>query len=146
MNALLRGQGIETYLPTVQRKVRRPDRPYQIVYFPCYLFARVDFDVMPRSAIDWMPGVQRIVRSGDRPTVVADEIVEAIRLRLKGIKGMGYRPFQQGDPVRITSGPLLDLEAVFDRALAAKDRVRLLLDILGRATAVEMEYGQIAPL
>lgn len=146
VNALLQGQGIETYLPTVQCKARRRDRPDRVVFFPCYLFARVDFEVTPRSAIDWMPGVQRIVRSGDRPTVVADEIVESIRLRLMGIKEVHHQLFKQGDRVRITSGPLRDLEAIFDQSLSGNDRVRVLLDMLGRGTAVEIEYRQIAAL
>jgi transcriptional antiterminator RfaH len=146
VNTTLRGQGIETYLPTVQRKVRRRDRPDRIVYFPCYLFARLDFEVVPRSSIAWMPGVRRIVSSGDQPTVVADEIVELIRCRLKDVEEVGYGRLKQGDRVRITSGPLRDLEAVFDQPLSATDRIRILLDVMGRMTPVEIDYSQIVPL
>jgi transcriptional antiterminator RfaH len=146
VNTLLRGQGIETYLPTVQRKIRRRDRPDRIVYFPCYLFARLDFEVVPRSSIAWMPGVRRIISSGDQPTVVADEIVELIRCRLKDVEEVGYGRLKQGDRVRITSGPLRDLEAVFDQPLSATDRIRVLLDVMGRMTPVDIDYSQIVPL
>ena len=67
VNTFLQGQGIETYLPTVQRKVRRRDRPDRVVYFPCYLFARIDFQVTPQSSIAWMPGIRRIVSAGSSP-------------------------------------------------------------------------------
>jgi transcriptional antiterminator RfaH len=146
VNTLLRGQGIETYLPTVQRKVRRRDRPDRVVYFPCYLFARLDFEVVPRSSIAWMPGVRRIVSSGDQPAVVADEIVELIRCRLKDVEEVSYGRLKQGDRVRIASGPLRDLEAVFDQPLSATDRIRILLDVMGRMTPVEIDYSQIVPL
>lgn len=146
VNTLLQGQGIETYLPTVQRKVRRRDRPDRVIYFPCYLFFRVDFEVTPRSTIDWMPGVRRIVRSGDRPVPVADELVELVRDRLEGTEEVGYRKLKQGDRVRITSGPLRDLEAVFDQPLSPADRVRILLDVLGRMTPVEIDYWDIERL
>ncbi|MGD8599624.1 MAG: transcription termination/antitermination NusG family protein, partial [Anaerolineae bacterium] len=58
VNTLLRGRGIETYLPTVRRKVRRRDRPDRVIFFPRYLFARLDFDIIPLSSVAWMPGVR----------------------------------------------------------------------------------------
>ena len=146
VDALLRGRGIETYLPTVERKVRRRDRPDRVVYFPHYLFARIDFEVTPRSSIDWMPGMRSIVRSGDQPTVVSDEIIELIRLHLGDVEDEGFFEMKEGDPVRVTSGPLRDLEAVFYEPLYPGDRVRILLDVMGRMTAVDIDYSQITPL
>ncbi len=146
VNALLQGRGIETYLPAVRRRVRRRDRPDRVVYFPCYLFARLDLRLIPRSSITWMPGMRHIVSADNQPTVVADEIVELIRRRLEDAEEVGYGRLKQGDPVRITSGPLRDLEAVFDQPLSATDRVRILLDVMGRMTPVEIDYSQIAPL
>jgi transcriptional antiterminator RfaH len=146
VDALLRGRGIETYLPTVRRKVRRRDRPDRVIYFPCYVFALLDFAVVPHSSIAWMPGIRRIVSFGDRPAVVADEIVEYIRQRLEDREIVGYRRLRQGDRVRIRSGPLRDLEAVFDQPLSAADRVRILLDVVGRMTPVDIDYSQLEPL
>lgn len=139
----LRGQGIETYLPTVQRKVRRRDRPDRVVFFPCYLFARIDLDVVPRSSIDWMPGIRRIVGAGGQPAVVPEEIVETIRNRLETIKEVGYGGLKKGDRVRIVSGPLRDLEAVFDRPISPANRVRILLHVVGRMTPVDIDYSDI---
>ena len=139
----LRGQGIETFLPTVQRKVRRRDRPDHVVYFPCYLFARIDLGAVPRSSIDWMPGIRRIVGSGGQPAVVGDEIVATIRSRLDTIEQVGYGGLKQGDRVRIVSGPLRDLEAVFDRPMSPENRVRVLLDVVGRMTPVDIDYADI---
>jgi transcriptional antiterminator RfaH len=146
VDALLRGQGIETYLPTVRRKVRRRDRPDRVVYFPCYLFAHLDFEVTPCSSIAWMPGVRRIVSFGKQPAIVADEMVQLIRRRLESIEETGYHRLKQGDRVRIQVGPLRDLEAVFDQPLSQESRVRILLDVMGRMTAVEIDYSQIVPL
>ncbi len=146
VNTYLQGQGFETYLPTVRRKVNRRDRPERMVYFPCYLFARFDFSAVPLSSIGWMPGVRRIVSAGDQPVVVADEIVALIRRRLEGIQEVGYGDLRSGDRVRITSGPLRDLEAIFDQPLSASDRVRVLLDVMGRMTPVEIDRALITRL
>ena len=146
VDVTLRGQGIETYLPTVQRKVRRRDRPDRVVYFPCYLFARIDLTVVPRSTIDWMPGIRRIVGTGGQPAIVDDEIVEMVRQRLEAIEEVGYGNLKQGDRVRIISGPLRDLEAVFDKPMSAENRVRILLDVVGRMTPVEIDFSEIKSL
>ena len=66
-----------------------------------------------------------------------------IRRRLEGVEDVGYGNFQKGDRVRITSGPLRDLDAVFDQSLSSVDRVRILLDVMGRMTPVEIDYTQI---
>jgi transcriptional antiterminator RfaH len=146
VDSLLRGRGIQTYLPTVKRKTRRRDRPDRVVYFPCYVFARLDFKVVPRSSIAWMPGVRRIVAFGDQPAIVADELVDLIRQRLGGIEQVGYGGLRQGDRVRITSGPLRDLEAIFDRPVARGERVRVLLEVMGRMTPAEIDYSEIKAL
>ena len=143
VDVTLRGQGIETYLPTVQRKVRRRDRPDRVVYFPCYMFARIDLTVVPRSTIDWMPGIRRIVGTGDQPAIVNDEIVEMVRQRLEATEEVGYGNLKHGDRVRIISGPLRDLEAVFDKPMSSADRVRILLDVVGRMTPVEIDYSDL---
>jgi transcriptional antiterminator RfaH len=140
---LLEGRGIETYLPTVKRKVPRRDRSPRVVYFPCYLFARLDFDEVPRSSIDWMPGVRRIVCGGRSPIVVPGEMVAMIRQRLEGKEENPYGSLRKGDRVRVTSGPMRDLEGVFDRALSASDRVQILLEVMGRMTAVGIDYTDI---
>lgn len=143
---LLHQQGIEAYLPTVRRKYRRRDRSDRVVFFPCYLFARVDFDTTPRSAIAWMPGMRRIVSVGDQPAIVSDEIVELVRRRLEGKEEVDPDGLQPGDRVRIASGPLRDLEAVFDQDLSAADRVRILLDVMGRMTPVDIDRSDIVKL
>jgi transcriptional antiterminator RfaH len=146
VNTLLRGRGIETYLPTVRRKVRRRDRPDRVIFFPRYLFARLDFDIIPLSSVAWMPGVRRIVSSGSQPTPVPDEVVELVRGRLEEIEEVRYGNLRQGDRVRITSGPLRDLEAIFDQPTSSADRVRVLLDVMGRLTSVEIDPSEIKPI
>jgi transcription antitermination factor NusG len=90
-----------------------------------------------------MPGIRRIVCSGDQPTIVADEIVNLIRRRLSGIKDIGYADLAPGDRVRIQSGPLRDLDAVFEQQLSAVDRVRVLMNVMGRMTPVDIDRSEI---
>lgn len=148
VNAYLQGQGVVTYLPSLPRKTRRRDRTERVAYFPCYMFARLDFDTTARSAVAWMPGVRRIVGGGEQPAPVPDEMVDLIRERLAekekaSEQKTSYGDFRQGDRVRIVSGPLHDLDAVFDRAASAAERVRVLLEVMGRMTSVEVDVADI---
>ena len=55
----------------------------------------------------------------------------------------GFYDLFQGDRVRITSGPLRDLDAIFDRPLSAADRVRVLLHVMDRMIPLEIDRSEI---
>ncbi|NLG50271.1 MAG: hypothetical protein GX552_09205, partial [Chloroflexi bacterium] len=52
---------------------------------------------------------------------------------------------RRGDRVRIISGPLCDLDAVFDRHLTGKGRARVLIEFLGRMTSAEVDLAMLEP-
>ena len=104
---VLNRRGIEVFLPRVKKRRRR--RWQECPFFPCYLFARFDFDQEGYSAVAWTPGLRRVVAFGDRPAVVPDEAIEMIRERLKEIEALGGLPthgFKRGDEVRFKAGRL----------------------------------------
>ena len=146
VEAWLQERGVETYLPTIRRRRRRRDRPEHVVYFNCYLFACIDFDQVPLSSIQWMPGICRVVSAGDQPIAVPAEVVDLIRLRLEQIDEIGFPGLRAGDRVRIATGPFRDLEAVFERALPSADRVSILLRVLGQLSAIEIDRSAIVPV
>ncbi len=143
----LSARGVETYLPLWQpprpsRRMRGP-RPF----FPCYLFVHADLETLGVSALQYLPGVRRLVFSGGEPARVPPAAIDRIRVRLSELEksitdGLG-EPLAAGDRVMITSGPLAGLEAVFDRGLSDEARVRLLVDFLQRGTAVEIDREAI---
>lgn len=143
VEAWLRDKGVETYLPTIRRRRRRRDRPESVVYFNCYLFACIDFEELPLSAVRWMPGIRRVVSADEQPVAVPSGVVTLIRERLEQIDEVGYPGLRAGDRVRITTGPFRDLEAVFERALPSAERVSILLRVLGQLTAIEIDRADI---
>jgi transcriptional antiterminator RfaH len=119
----LKGRGIQTYLPEIEAPKARPGRKRQPL-FPCYLFVRVDLEAVGLSQVQWTPGLRRIVAFGDRPTSVADEVIDLIQ------RGHTFMP---GDTVRITDGPMQGMLAVFERPTTPSERVQVLLTFLGQA-------------
>ncbi len=94
--------------------------------FPRYVFARFGANLI--SKVRYTRGVHSIVDFGDGPVMVADEVIESIRSRIlaDGFVKLGEE-FKSGDKVFIKSGPLKNLEGVFDKDLKASKRVMILL-------------------
>jgi len=143
-------KGIETYVPTICVRTRRRGRVRR-AFFPRYIFARIDFDTIGISVVRWTPGLSNIVNFDGRPAWVPDEIIERLKARLDDMnaveEGQDSAPqFRPGDRVRILDGPFKDFDAVFDRHLSGSDRVRVLLDVLGRITKCELEASQLMPV
>ena len=111
--------------------------------FPGYFFARFCLgEMLPqvRSA----HGVSSIVRFGDWYPVIDDNVIEQLRDKTGGDAITELVPeFSPGDSVRLTEGPLAGLEAVITQVLPGNERVRVLLDFLGRETVTEARTNQV---
>lgn len=139
-------KGVETYVPTMRVHSRRHGWVKR-AFFPRYIFACVDFDIVGISTVRWTPGLANIVNFDGRPAWVPDEIVERLKERLSELEKQGYASqFRPGDRVRITKGPFEDFEAVFDRRLSGADRVRVLLRVLGKAAKYEVAATDLVPV
>ncbi|MDP3046953.1 MAG: transcription termination/antitermination NusG family protein [Chloroflexota bacterium] len=139
VHSLLEQRGMHTYLPLIHVPKRgTPKLRVEQPFFPCYLFAQIDFSAISRSLVNWMPGMRGVISFCGEPTVVDERIIETLRSQ-ENYRQKGDGRFQHGDLVRIKSGVMQDMEAIFDEALSASGRVRILLNILSRQTACEIQ-------
>jgi len=114
--------------------------------FPGYFFAHFCLrEMLPsvRSA----HGVSSIVRFGEWIPDIADSIIEELRAETEDRMMMGelVQPLVPGDRVRLVRGALAGLEAVVTHVLPGNERVRLLLEFLGRETLAEARVEQLVP-
>lgn len=142
--------GVETYLPAIHVYSTHTRRREEQPFFPCYLFAHIDPLRSAFGAFAWTPGLRHVVRFEDRLAWVSSDLICQMRDHLAGLDAAGYfdghSTFKTGERVRITAGPLKDLEAVFDRVLGKQGRIRVLLDFLGRSVPCEVEAIHLARL
>lgn len=131
---------IQVYFPTVPAP-RRRDRDAERAFFPCYLFARAELETVGLWTLSYAPGMRRVVMFGDTPARVDDNLIAALQNRLAQVDVVDVRGemLEAGDRVTLTSGPLAELEAVFDRRLSAAGRVSVLIHLLQRWTKVEVD-------
>ncbi len=146
--ANLLNQEIETFLPLFKNHYHRNGRIVQGIkpLFPNYLFARLDLD-LHYAKVRWTRGVSRILGNREGPAPVSSVVVRTIRDRVGRDNLIELEDrVKEGDPVQIISGPLKDLIGVFQKKISGKDRVKILLNLIGVDVPVQMSRWQIRRL
>ncbi len=115
--------------------------------FPRYLFLRPTRATQSLGTVRSTVGVSRLVMFGLQPAILADAAVRAIRQAemLREQAGLHeITPFRPGMAVCVQNSPLAGAQALVHAV--SRDRVTLLLDILGRPQTVQVQFCQIVPL
>lgn len=141
-------QGYQTYLPLVRTPRRRLGRRSIRIepMFPRYLFIRLD-----KVTDNWAPirstlGVSSLVRFGTEPAPVPENLIEALQKRddASGVQDIPLHEFEPGQPVRIEEGPFAGYEGIL-LARTSRERVVVLLDIVGKSARAKIEVSQLGP-
>jgi transcriptional antiterminator RfaH len=141
-------QGFSAYLPCCHKQRRHARRVEAIraPLFPGYLFVSMDLARARWRAIRSTLGVRSLVCEGDRPLPVPCGIVEEIQARenAEGLITVDEAPFRPGEELRVTQGPLRDRTGWFQHALE-RDRVMILLELLGRRVPLAVPFVAVRP-
>jgi transcription termination/antitermination protein NusG len=120
--------------------------------FPGYLLTRCDLDDDSWSVIRNTPGVTGFVGPGTKPTPLSRREVESI-LQVKAEGGpepaKKTRPrleYELGETVRVREGPFADFSGQIDEINEDQLKLKVLVNIFGRETPVELEFSQVAKL
>jgi transcriptional antiterminator RfaH len=142
-------QGYETYLPLLRELRRRQGRRHPVIspMFPRYLFVYLD-----RASDNWGPirstlGVVSVVRFGQEPGRVPPDLVDYLRRHedAQGIQSFSPEEFSPGSRVRVAEGQLMGFEGVF-LAKSSRDRVVVLLEIMGKAARTTVDALSLEPI
>ena len=121
--------------------------------FPGYLLVRMGLDDHAWYVVRNTPGVTGFVGSGAKPTPLSRKEVEDI-LGVPGPAGTGApekkaRPrleYEVGEQVRVVTGPFADFNGVISEIDVDRSKLKVLVNIFGRETPVELEFGDVAKL
>ena len=143
---LLRGKGLETFVPTYTTRRKWSDR-FKVVeapLFPGYVFCR--FDVHNRLPILITPGVISVVGRGKTPIAVDDAEIASIQSAIQS--GVPVEPWpyvEIGERVRIKDDVLDGMEGILT-SFKGSHRVVISVTLLHRSVALEIERSRITPL
>src|ERR1700741_2584738 len=138
-------QGVTVFCPRIRfKRVTRQGSVWVTeAMFPGYLFAHFGLAEMHRQ-VRYAHGVSGIVRFADRYPTIDEGALEQLRAHTghSEVKERSYK-ISQGDDVRIVEGAFAGLEAVVVQVLPAKERVKILMDFLGRKIEAEVEHASV---
>ncbi len=143
----LERQGFATYLPRYLKRRRHARRVDTVAapLFPRYLFVAIDMDTQRWRSIYSTVGVSRLVCAGDTPTPAPEQVVWTLKQRedAAGLIKLERRPqFRPGEKVRVLDGVFTDCLGLYDD-MADRDRVAILLDLLGRKVRVLVDAESV---
>jgi transcriptional antiterminator RfaH len=142
---LRRFEDVEVFCPRVkiQRSTRRGLVWFTEALFPNYLFAR--FEMTSHLArVRSCQGVSGIVHFGnDVPEVPARALAD-LRAYMQDteLKTVAFS-IAEGDDVEIVEGPFRGQNGVVKSLLPARERVKVLLEVLGGATEVDLSLTAV---
>jgi transcription termination/antitermination protein NusG len=121
--------------------------------FPGYLLVRQELDDDSWYVVRNTPGVTGFVGSGAKPTPLSRREVEDI-LGVGKVEGAEVaqkkaRPrleFETGEQVRVVAGPFADFNGAISEIDVDRSKLKVLVNIFGRETPVELEFGQVSKL
>jgi transcriptional antiterminator RfaH len=138
-------QGVTVFCPRIRfKRVTRQGSVWVTeAMFPGYLFAHFGLAEMHRQ-VRYAHGVSGIVRFADLYPTIDEAALEQLRAHTgdSEVKELSYK-LSQGDDVRIVEGAFAGLEAVVVQVLPAKERVKILMDFLGRKIEAEVEHASV---
>jgi transcriptional antiterminator NusG len=120
----------------VQRKV-----------FPGYLLVRMIYDNDSWYVVRNTPGVTGFVAAGtgSKPTPLSRREVEKIlAVKKEEVKPTFRLGFEEGDVVRIISGPFADFNGTINEINVDQSKLKVLVNIFDRETPVELGFDQVA--
>jgi transcription antitermination factor NusG len=143
-------KGFQPFLPTVEVWSRRAGarRRVRLPMFTGYLFLYDVLDKYRDVEVRKARGLVSILGEGwDRRAVVPAREVEAIRRVVHARLPVRPHPYlKKGQRVRITRGPMMDVEGVLLRINDNKGVVVLSVDLLQRSVAVEIDCTATVPV
>lgn len=161
---------ITTYYPKIRQLKPMPRRrmsasqragglsiqiPTEVALFPRYVFTRFDIEHDAWHNAFEVAGVGGLVCRDGMPVYMPDEKIAGIKKR----ENNGVIPgadsiravFNIGDDVIVTDGPFASFPGIVEQGLdvpieklEASMRIKVAVNIFGRATPVDLEYWQVA--
>ena len=117
-------------------------------FFPGYVLVKMNLTDEIYHLIKNTPKVTGFLGSDNKPMPISE--AEANRILHQVQEGI-ERPkpsvsFEVGEQVRVSDGPFASFNGTVEEVDEARSRVKVAVSIFGRATPVELEFGQVEKL
>jgi transcriptional antiterminator NusG len=123
------------------------------MFYPGYVLVELDLTGLHAGGegdqvwhvVKSTPRVTGFLGAGQQPTPLSEEEVNQIIYRTVSAKDKPRMKvkFEKNEAVRITDGPFANFNGVVDEVNEDRETLKVMVTIFGRATPVELEFGQV---
>ena len=114
-------------------------------FFPGYVLVKMDMTDEAFHLIKNTPKVTGFLGADNKPMPISER--EAMSILQQVQEGVDHpKPsvsFEVGENVRVSDGPFASFNGVVEEVDEERSRLKVEVSIFGRATPVELEYGQV---
>jgi len=137
----------EVLVPTekVVDMVKGVKRTTSRKFFPGYIIINMEYNDETWHLVKDLPKVTGFVGGTQVPPAVSEEEVKRLT---KQMEEGAVRPkpkvlFERGENIRVVDGPFTNFNGIVEEVKPNKGKLRVMVSIFGRATPVELDFGQV---
>jgi transcription termination/antitermination protein NusG len=114
--------------------------------FPGYILVQMAMTDEAFKLVKSTTGVTGFVQSGNKPVPLEDYEVRRIMTNLEASKEAPKAAWSKNDAIRVIEGPFSDFTGKIEEVNLEKEKLKVLINIFGRDTPVELDFSQVEKL
>ena len=112
--------------------------------YPGYVFVNMVLDVDTQNIVRSTPGVANFVSSASNKIIpIKDSDIKVILDAMNPENNKPKVKWHKNDKIRVTKGPFVDLVGTIEDIFEDKQKMKVMIQIFGRDTPIELEYHQV---
>jgi transcriptional antiterminator NusG len=114
-------------------------------FFPGYIMVHMDLSDETWHVVKGTPKITGFVGNATNPPPISDEEVARMTQRIKegAAKPKPLINFDEGENVRVITGPFANFQGFIDEVMEDKEKLRVMVQVFGRATPVVLGYSNV---
>ena len=138
----------EILIPTEREMQTRNGKRYEMdrKVFPGYILVQMSLTDDVYKLVKSTSGVTGFVQSGNKPVPLEEYEVRRIMTNLEASKEAPKVNWSKGDAIRVVEGPFSDFSGKIEEVNADREKLKVLINIFGRDTPVELDFQQVEKL
>ncbi len=135
----------EILIPTEKEQSTRSGKRVVVdkKLFPGYILIQMNLTDDVFKLIKSTSGVTGFLQSGSRPIPLEDSEVQRILKNLEASLEQPKIAYNKNDIIRVVEGPFGDYTGKIEEVNAEREKLKVMINIFGRETPVELDFTQV---
>lgn len=114
-------------------------------FFPGYIMVHMELNDETWHVVKGTPKITGFVGNATDPPSISEEEVDRMTQRIKdgAAKPKPLIHFDEGENVRVIDGPFANFQGFVDEVMEDKEKLRVMVQVFGRATPVVLGYSNV---